>query len=201
VSAVARVVFLPGAGGDREFWSPVAKRLPAAWEKVMLGWPGLGDQPHDPSVCGLDDLVARVVAALTEPSDLVAQSMGGVVAVRVAARYPEKVRRVVLVATSGGFDIVEHQAEEWRAAYRRTYSDAAGWITEPVADQRPLITRMAAPTLLLWADDDPISPVTVGQELAGMLPDATLRVIQATNHSFAVDQPDMVAGLIAQHLS
>jgi surfactin synthase thioesterase subunit len=75
-------VFLPGAVGDPGFWSPVARRLPADWEKVALGWPGLGDQPHDRLVRGLDDLVALVVATLARPSDLAAQSMGGVVAVQ-----------------------------------------------------------------------------------------------------------------------
>jgi pimeloyl-ACP methyl ester carboxylesterase len=201
VSTAPRVLFLPGAGGDREFWSPVAQRLPTDWEKVTLDWPGLGDQPHDSAVCGLDDLVALVAATLTRPSDLVAQSMGGVVAVRVAARYPEKVRRLVLVATSGGFDIAEHHAEDWREDYARTYPGAAGWITEPVADQRQLLTGIFAPSLLLWGDRDPLSPVTVGQSLARLLPNARLRIIDGATHSFACEQPELVAALIADHLS
>jgi pimeloyl-ACP methyl ester carboxylesterase len=200
-SRAPRVVFLPGAGGDRGFWSPVARRLPADWEKVVLGWPGLGDQPHDPAVRGLDDLVGLVVATLTVPSDLVAQSMGGIVAVRVAARYPERVRRLVLVATSAGFDIAAHNAEDWRGDYRRTYPDAAAWITELVADQEPMIEEIAIPTLLLWSARDPLSPVTVGRDLARLLPQATLRVIDAPGHSFARDEPDQVAPLIAEHLS
>jgi poly(3-hydroxyoctanoate) depolymerase len=69
--------------------------------------------------------------------------MGGIVAVRVAARYPERVRRLVLVATSAGFDIAAHNAEDWRRDYRRTYPDAAAWITEPVADQQPMIAEIA----------------------------------------------------------
>jgi pimeloyl-ACP methyl ester carboxylesterase len=52
-----------------------------------------------------DDLVRLVEAELTEPSTLVAQSMGGIVAVRVALRQPTQVRRLVLVATSGGVDV------------------------------------------------------------------------------------------------
>jgi hypothetical protein len=30
---------------------------------VYFGWPGLGDQPHDPTVRSFDDLVARVTKA------------------------------------------------------------------------------------------------------------------------------------------
>ena len=43
-----KILFLPGAGGSPEFWQPVAKLLPDQRDKVFFGWPGLGDQPHDP---------------------------------------------------------------------------------------------------------------------------------------------------------
>lgn len=196
-----RVLFLPGAGGDRAFWQPVADRLPKDWETLALDWPGLGDQPSDPSVRGLDDLVEVVVGNLPRPGDLVAQSMGGIVALRVAARYPDNVRRLVLAATSGGFDMVQHRAEDWRQEYRRSYPAAASWITEPVPQERVMLTRVAAPTLLLWGDHDPTSPVTVGQQLTKLLPDAKLRIIPGGTHSFAHDQPELVTPLITAHLS
>ena len=197
---VRRVLFLPGAGGDREFWSPVAGRLPADWEKLALAWPGLGDQAHDDAVGGLEDLVALVAGALTSPRDLIAQSMGGVVALRVAARYPDKVRRLVLVATSGGFDLAAHDAEDWRHEYRRTYPDAANWITEPVPDDGPEIAAITAPTLLVWGDHDPISPISVGTTLAQALPQARMRVVAGGTHSLAHDQPDVIAPWIIEHL-
>ncbi len=201
VHAARRVLLLPGAGGDREFWAPIARRLPPAWEKIALSWPGLGDQPYDQSVRGLDDLVALAAGALTKPSDLIAQSMGGVVAVRVAARYPERVRRLVLVATSGGFDPAAHDAEDWRQDYRRAYPDAAGWITEPVPDQAPEIARITAPTLLLWGDRDPISPISVGIKLAKTLPHARLRVIEGGTHDLAREHAAFIAPWIIEHLS
>jgi pimeloyl-ACP methyl ester carboxylesterase len=42
------LVFLPGAAGASEFWLPVATRLPDAWRKTLLSWPGAGNQPNDP---------------------------------------------------------------------------------------------------------------------------------------------------------
>jgi surfactin synthase thioesterase subunit len=54
------ILFLPGAGGSPEFWKPVAKLLPGEWDKVFFGWPGLGDQPHDPTINSIDDLVRLV---------------------------------------------------------------------------------------------------------------------------------------------
>ncbi len=105
MTGLPRVVFLPGAGGDGGFWRPVGARLPGDREKLYLDWPGHGDQPHDASVAGLDDLVDRVAAALEPDGDVVAQSIGGVVAVLVAARHPRRVRRLVLAATSAGVDV------------------------------------------------------------------------------------------------
>jgi pimeloyl-ACP methyl ester carboxylesterase len=193
------VLFHPGAAGDGTFWRPVGERLPADWEKVYLSWPGLGDQPADPSVRSLDDLVERVAARLSRPGDLVAQSMGGLVAVRVAARLPERVRRLVLVATSGGVDVRGLGGADWAEAYRREYPNAAGWISAEQADQSDEFGRIAAPTLLIWGDCDPTSPVAVGRVLAGLIPDATLRVIPGGTHNLGHDDPAAVAPLIAAH--
>src|SRR3979409_534484 len=99
------VIFLPGAVGAAAFWRPVGDLLPAAWKKVYLAWPGLGAESPDRDVRGFDDLGRLVEAELTDESALVAQSMGGIVAVRVALMHPNKVRRLVLVATSGGVDV------------------------------------------------------------------------------------------------
>lgn len=198
--AEPRVLFLPGAGAAPEFWHPVGERLPRAWERVYFGWPGLGDRPHDPAVRGFDDLVALVEGALERPCDLVAQSMGGIVAVRVALRHPGRVRRLVLAATSGGIDVSRHGAAPWREEYRRIFPAAAGWITEEQPDHTHEIGRISAPTLLLWGDSDPISPVGVGEQLAGLLPHATLRVVRGGTHSFAHDRAPAVAPLIAAHL-
>ena len=33
-------VFLPGASGAGDFWSPVAERLPNASQKTLVSWPG-----------------------------------------------------------------------------------------------------------------------------------------------------------------
>lgn len=191
------ILFLPGAGGSAAFWRPVAELLAAP--ATCLSWPGLGAEPHDPGVRGFDDLVARVLALMEQPVDLVAQSMGGRVAIEVARRAPTQLRRLVLTATSAGVPM--HDAEDWRAAYRRNHPHAAPWITEPQPDLSAEIARIELPTLLLWGDRDPISPLTVGERLRALLPNARLHVVRGGAHDLALTHADEVAAQIAAHLA
>ena len=196
-----KVFFLPGSGASPDFWKPVGALLPAAWPKTYFGWPGLGHQPHDPAIKGLDDLVAMAQARMTEPVDLVAQSMGGVIAVRLALACPHLVRRLVLTVTSGGVDMTAMGASDWRPDYRRTFPNAAAWILERTTAQPLPVERVAAPTLLLWGDADPISPLAVGQHLAQRLSDARLHVVRGGDHDLARTCADEIAPLIERHLA
>lgn len=198
-----RVFFLPGASGAGAFWRPIAELLPSKWEAVLFDWPGLGDVPRDPKINSLDDLVDLVLARMGDRAvDLVAQSMGGVVAMRVALARPDLVRRLVLVATSGGVDLSGFDLEDWRTEYRAEYPNALPFITEP--QQEDLSGQLAtvhALALLLWAAGDSISPPSVGQHLASKLPSARLRVLEYADHMFARDHAAEVAPLIIEHLS
>ena len=195
------ILFLPGSGASPDFWKPVGNRLPAERPKHYFGWPGIGHQPPDPAVNGFEDLVAMVVARMTEPVDLVAQSMGGVIAARIALDHPTLVRRLVLTVTSGGVDMAGLGASDWRPAYRREYPKAAPWIYETrIAAPLP-VERIVAPTLLLWGDDDPISPLAVGEHLAKRLPNARLHVVKGGGHGLAETHAEEIAPLIERHLA
>ncbi|MFZ5783044.1 MAG: alpha/beta fold hydrolase [Pseudomonadota bacterium] len=197
----ARILFLPGAGGSPDFWRPVGDRLPAAWPRGYLGWPGLGDQPHDPAIRGFDDLVAMVAARMADgPVDLVAQSMGGVIASRLAIERPQSVRRLVLAVTSGGIDMTGLGASDWRQEYRKSFPQAAAWITDVRAAAALPVERIAAPTLLIWGDSDPISPVAAGHHLAERVPDSRLEIVPGGDHDLARTHADLVAGLVTRHL-
>lgn len=202
VTAPRRVLFLPGASGDGRFWHPVAERLPVAWEKTFLDWPGLGRIPSRPDVAGLADLARLVLErAGAGPVDLVAQSMGGVVAMMASLARPGLVRRLVLTATSAGIDITPFSPEDWRPEYTAEFPAAAPWILTERPNLSARLPSVTAPTLLLRSDADPISPLGVGQRLAQLLPRAELVVIPGVDHMFARDHADVVAPHIERHLS
>ncbi len=195
--------FLPGAGASPLFWRPLGDRLPANRPKVYFGWPGLGDQPADPAIKSLDDLVALVEARLgREPVDLLDQSMGGVIAVKLALKRPDAIRRIVLSVTSGGVDAAARARalHDWSVDYRRDYPNAAPWIYNAGPDLTGAIHRIACPVLLLFGDADPIAPPFVGERLASLLPNARLVIIRGGDHSLVANRVDEVLPLIEQHL-
>jgi pimeloyl-ACP methyl ester carboxylesterase len=197
---IPRVLLLPGALGAASFWQPVGGRLPARWEKVYVSWPGLGLEPPSASVGGFAECARLAEQHLDRPCDIVAHSMGGIVAVLVALANPQHVRRLVLTATSGGVDVASLGGAEWRDSYRAENPAAARWITDARPDLSEAFERISSPTLLLWGDSDPISPVAVGEHLRSLLPNAVLRVVSGGNHAFPHDDPDTVSKLIIEHL-
>ncbi len=197
-----RLFFLPGAGADPAFWRPLGERLPAAWSKRYFAWPGLGEQAPDPAVQGLDDLVALVERELgDDPVDLLAQSMGGLVALMVALRNPSKVRRLALSVTSAGIDMAGMGAEDWRPGYFADHPNAASWLRDLRIDLAAQLARVRQPALLLWGDADPISPVAVGERLRSLLPDAGLQVVPGGGHDLVHARAAEVAPLIEAHLA
>ena len=108
---------------------------------------------------------------------------------------------LVLTATSGGVDVAGLGGADWRDDYRKSYPEAAAWITVDRPNHSDEIGALPQPTLLLWGDADPISPVAVGERLRTLLQRAELRVIAGGAHSFAADRAETVAPLVMSHVS
>jgi pimeloyl-ACP methyl ester carboxylesterase len=200
--AVPPLVFLPGAGGSASFWRPVADRLTDLGQVHVFGFPGFGGVPTDPGIKSLDDLFGWLVERLPPgASHVIAQSMGGVLAARLALDRPERVARLVLVATSGGVDAARLGAAEWRHEYRASMPDVPTWFIDDRTDLTDRLVEIRARTLLVWSDADPISPLSVGHLLAGRIPGARLVTVAGGTHAFASERPEEMASIIRSHLA
>jgi len=56
-------------------------------------------------------------------------------------------------------------------------------------DVRPLLSRIQAPTLVLWGELDPLTPLWQGRIIAGGIPGAQLHVIRGAAHNPMIDRP------------
>lgn len=196
----SQLLFLPGALGRTQFWEPVAGLLEHPAAKVLVGWPGFGVTPPDPSIRGIDDLVAKVVAQIDRPTALIAQSMGGVIAMRAALAKPDLVTHLVLAATSGGVDVAGLGGQDWQQAFHEANPLLPRWFSTYQEDLSLRLLHISMPALLLWGDADPISPVRVGERLASLLPRAALHVIRGGDHGLAETHAASIAPLIDAHL-
>jgi poly(3-hydroxyoctanoate) depolymerase len=196
----ASFAFLPGASGEGSFWEPVQTAL-GADDAVLFDWPGFGPVPGDPTVAGYDDLASLVIERLTGPTVLVAQSMGGVVAVKVVQRRPDLVSHLVLAVTSGGIDLTPFTDHDWRIGSRAANPNNPPWMWEPTDDLSPVLAALPIKTLLLWATDDEISPLAVGQHLATLIPRSRLVAFPSDDHWVARIHADEVADAIADFVT
>ncbi|WP_050515477.1 alpha/beta fold hydrolase [Streptomyces rimosus] len=138
-----------------------------ARDHTLVGphYPGAGGSPVVTGPLDLDDLADQLVAAATaagqESFAVLGESLGSAVAVRIAARHPERVRALVLTA---GFPV----ADPVLALAARLIKDLAGaGLWEDVA-------RLACLSCLSPTDLTNIEPAgleaAVAQTLAGMPP-------------------------------
>ncbi|BCK76653.1 hypothetical protein AA0242T_2929 [Acetobacter aceti NRIC 0242] len=194
-----KTLFLPGAGGSASFWKPVAAH--AQLDGIFFAWPGLGTEPPLPSINSINDLTTLVANEITEPVSIVAQSMGGFIAMKLALKFPGMVRSLVLAATSGGVPVADLGGSEWQSDYFSTFPQAAKWIADPVVDLSSQLPSIDMPTLLLWGDADPISPLAVGERLLSLLPNARLDIFPGADHDLAQTHSEAVAIEVKRHLT
>ena len=195
------LIFLPGASGNTATWEPLAGRLSHPGRREFVAWPGFGGAPPHPGVDGIDDLVDRVSEMVSGPTVLFAQSMGGVVALRVAHRRSEAVQALVLSVTSGGVDVAGLGGLDWRPWFLEAHPEAPSWFVDERQDLTERLSEVRAPTLLLFGDADPISPVAVGERLAGLLPTADLVVVPGGTHDLVTERASEILPHVERHLA
>ncbi len=158
----APVVVLSGSlGATRAMWEPQLPGLAERHRVVTYDTRGHGESPAPAGPYSLDDLVDDVVALLdrvgTQRAHVVGLSLGGMTAMRLAAREPARVNRLVALATSAKPD---PQGFLDRAAAARSGGTeplaptvVSRWLTPAYAAEHPdLVARLEA--MIAGADDE-----------------------------------------------
>jgi len=103
-SALPTVAFLHGGAGDHSVWILQSRYLAHHGCAVLaLDLPGHG-RSGGPALASIEAMadwtMATLDAAQVKEAALVGHSMGSLVALECAARYPERVRRIALIGTA-----------------------------------------------------------------------------------------------------
>ena len=152
-------------------------------------------------------LLARWLETFDEPVHLAGHSMGGLLAIRVAAERPDLVRSLILVSAVG-VPFALKPGPHLRALPRRPWGlnlapivlpDAlrAGPTSLAVASARVLrgdatawMRHLRVPALLVWGEADPLVPVPYGEEMQQQIEGSRLVVLPSAAHVAMWDAPD-----------
>ena len=149
------VVLLHGFAGTRRAWDPVVERLdPERYTPLAPDLRGHGDA-RDARPVSFEACVADILAAAPERFVLCGYSMGGRIAQHVTLAAPERVERLVLVATTAGI-ADEAQRAARRADDERLAVFADGATIEQFADRwaaQPLFAGTPPAAARIWRED------------------------------------------------
>lgn len=201
MSTAMQLLFLPGASGNSQFWRPLADQLDHPGERHFVRYPGFGDMPADGLINSLEDLSQQIAGYIDKPTAIFAQSMGGILAISLAMQFPSLITHLVLSVTSGGIDMRRFDAVDWRADFGMANPQLPNWFMCDHSNLQPDLAALTQPTLLLWGDADPISPVAVGEYLKQQIPKADLHIVAGGQHDLALVHADSLAPLADHHLT
>lgn len=203
-----RTVLVHGLAGSSRWWREVEARLE-----------GLDVDAVDLPRRRLDDLEQWLAARLEPAAALVGHSLGGLLAARVAARRPELVLRLVLIAPAGlpGRGHLAHALPLAHALARVRPSFApvlvrdalragprsllAGAHAAVTGDLRDELAAVRAPTLLVWGERDRLVPARNAAAWVDALPDACVELLAGAGHLPMLERPDELSRLLRDFLA
>ncbi len=209
------VVLIHGLSGSSRWWDrnigPLARRFRVVVPDI-IGFGRTRGPWRQPSI----HEVARVLAdwMITiglERAHLVGHSMGGQISIHLAAQFPARVSRLVLVDSAGiprllgplalaRFALGVAPPRAWGdplflpvivgdafSAGPRTILQATAHILRD--DVRPLLAQIRAPTMILWGERDSVIPLEHAEQLQQGIAGAELVVLRDAAHNPMVDRP------------
>lgn len=211
----APVVLLHGLSGSYRWWRYTVPALEQRFRvhlPEMIGFGGSRRPERQPTIPQMAELMVGWLDALgLDRTSFIGHSMGAQVGIHLAARWPDRIDRLVLVSAAG----VPRPLSPLKAAgLAADFTSPAAWgrktflptiaadavragprtllrATRHVLedDVRPLLPRVRASTLLLWGEHDPLTPVQDGQLMEREIHDSRLVVLPGAAHNPMADRP------------
>jgi pimeloyl-ACP methyl ester carboxylesterase len=230
----SHVLLLHGWGGSIDSFTPVLNDLQRFHTVYAFDLPGFGQSSLPPSAWGSAEyaqLTLKVMNCLSlDRPHLIGHSFGGQVSLRLAATFPARVGKLVLVGSAGirtrprpATRLKRWAARlgKWLAAhggrigerlrtkiYRRVQSQDyanAGPLRATLVrvineDLTALLPQIKSPTLLVWGEQDRDVPLAAARVMARLIPGAQLVVFENAGHFAYLDHFDRFRLLVGRFL-
>jgi pimeloyl-ACP methyl ester carboxylesterase len=215
-----KLLLLHGALGSEAQMAPLAEALKNDFEVHSLNFSGHGGAAFADGF-GIQQFTAEVLGFLAEnqwaSADIFGYSMGGYVALNLASQQPERVGRVVTLATK--FDWTpegalretkmldpekieakvpvfaaqlheRHAPNDWKELLRKT-ADMMLELGQHPPLSPDVLSKISSPCLICLGDSDQMVGLEETQQAAALLPNGSLQVLEHTPHPF--EKVDMTA--------
>jgi pimeloyl-ACP methyl ester carboxylesterase len=207
------VILIHGLSGSGRWWRRNLPALSERYHTYLVDLPRFGAMHRTGRFILAEAatwLLAWMDAAGLRRADVIGHSMGGLIAIRLAAKRPAVVSRLVLVAPAGVsskpslaaqalpllraarhsrpsfFPMLAYDA--LRAGPRTLWRAARDLVSDNVRDD---LGAIRSPTLVIVGRHDPLTPPDMGAVLQKAIADARLLVIEGAGHVVMYDQPDI----------
>jgi pimeloyl-ACP methyl ester carboxylesterase len=219
------VALIHGLSGSSRWWSRNIDALSSRYLVAAVDLVGFGRNRRFfgppvvlPPFSEVTALLARWLETFGEPVHLIGHSMGGQIAIQLAAERPDLIRSLVLVDAAGmpfAFDPRPHLRPLEKFPYggpgitRVLLPDflRAGPASIAIAgtrvmrgDMREPMHALRVPTLLVWGENDPLVPLQYGQAMQQEIAGSRLVVIPRAAHVAMWDAPEAFNRIVLEFL-
>ncbi len=224
------VLLLHHGLGSTRSWSAQIPTLEAAgWRVIAYDRRGYGKSDPRPRLSAPDfeddiqDLRALLVRLGLSRVALIGHSDGGTIALYYAARYPNQVACLVVVAAHiyvepkmrPGIESVRQAFENdvrFREGLRRLHADKTeavfwnwycGWVKPESLtwDMRPMLSRITCPVLVVQGEQDEHATPQHARDLAAGIPQASLWLVPSARHMLPQEDPERFNRQVLQFLA
>lgn len=216
------IVVLHGWSTETEKWNPFLKEV----QGELLKIPGLTEKIKKPWI--LDDYVQWLNNRISKKAILIGHSNGGRIALAFAAKYPEKVEKLILIDSAGiyhkdfylqlkrlifkgvaklGKKITKSNTLKniiYRLAGESDYNNAGPIAKQTMvnlisSDLTPILDKINTPTLIIWGGKDKVTPLSDGKLMHRKIKGSILKIVDA-RHSPQFTNVTEVAKIIHEYI-
>jgi pimeloyl-ACP methyl ester carboxylesterase len=221
-----QIVFLHGWGANLQIWEGLKPYLAALpFQMIFLDLPGFGESSLPATPFSSRDyanvLYLFIKELEIESPILLGHSVGGKIALAYTLEY-NGVRKLILIDSAGirRRDILT----QTKLLMSKAFSKSPGFIKKPLAksfqsedyrtagamkatmakiveeDLRTQLNNITAPTLIIWGEEDPETPIRDAAIMKKEIKNSILKIIPQCGHFPFLEQPTLVAKLISEFI-
>lgn len=218
----APLVLIHGLSGSGRWWARNVAELARHFEVYLVDLVGFGASRRSrPFVLReAASLLARWMEQIgVERAAVVGHSMGGHIAADLAADFPARVERLVLVDPAVlpmAFSHRQHGTSMVREAIQMPLDFLPTLVADALragvgtiwraanelltTDLRPKLAQIQVPTLVIWGEHDALLPLDFGKQLGQHLRFEELVVIKGAGHNPMWDRPQAFNQVVLEFL-